>query len=196
MRFSLVLLTVSLLSTSLFAQVTVRDKLVALPPVSICQDGATHKTIVTNHRLRPGAFNLGNFFGMPIEVTGTPGSVTCKFLNVTAIRAITVDQRSVASKTATTAKVEFYGTDKNVYFLYAGALSPNSLVLPGIDGPIHLNPNAVVFLGTFTPISTSVPYATFFAPLTSVTLGVNIFDQAVAAQTGTAQMTNVDVFKF
>lgn len=194
---AVLLLTASVSTTALSAQaITVRDKLVALPPVSICQDGATHQTIATKHRLRPGVFDLSKFVGMPVEVTGTPGAITCKYVDVTAIKVTSENQSSVASKTATTAKVEFFGTPASVYMLFLGGLASSPLFLPGINGPIHLDPNAFVFLGVYTPASASVPYATFTAPLSSVSLGINIYDQAVAIKTGYGEMTNVDTFKF
>lgn len=198
MRTPILLLTATALSapTASAQSITVRDKLVALPPVSICQDGATHQTIVTKHRLRPGKFDLTKFVGKPVEVTGTPGAVTCKFIIVSAIKVITADQTSVPSKSTTTVKVEFYGTASSVYALYLGGLATTPFNLPGINGPIHLNPSLFFFLGVYNPTGSTKPYATFTAPATPAVLGVNFYDQAVSVTAANAEMTNVDVFKF
>ena len=196
---SLHLLTAALLFGSLgIAQVKVvlRDKLVALSLISPCQDGATHAAIVTGHRLRPNGFDLSKFVGVPVEVTGTTGAITCKFVTVTGISVIKFDQRSVPSKTATTVKVEFYGTANAVYVLYAGALAANEFFLPSILGPIHLTPAAVVYLGTHSPSSSTKPYLTLTATLTPALIGVNFYDQAVAVTGTGGDMTNVDAFKF
>ena len=69
------------------------------------------------------------------------------------------------------------------------------MFLPGFTGPIHLHPNAFLLLGLYTPIATTTPYATFTAPLTAVTLGVEGYDQAVALTSGGPEMSNVDAFK-
>ena len=69
--------------------------------------------------------------------------------------------------------------------------------LQGINGPIHLNPPSLFFLGIYAPMGSSMPYATLTAPATPAVLGVNFYNQAVSIQrTGNHEMSNVDVFKF
>jgi hypothetical protein len=191
---SAVLLTANLAVAQ--APVTVRDTIYALPPFSTCMDGATHATTATGHRLRPGAFNLKNFLGKPVEITGTRGGLArCPNVTVTAIRTLAAGQSSTPSSTSTQVKVEFYGTANNVYALYAGALAKSALRLPGINGPIHIHPGLFVFLGVFTPSGSSKPYLTLTAPNTPAVRGVNFYDQAISVGATGNEMTNVDVFK-
>lgn len=198
MNASFLLLAPIVLASAGIAQtVVVRDKLVALPPISICQDGATHQTIVTKQRLRPNGFDLSKFVGMPVEVTGTASAITCKFVTVKSIVVITEDQSSAASSVGGTAKVDFYGTANSVYAVYLGGLATSSLFLPGILGPIHIDPNAFVFLGVYAPSGTAKPYLTLSAPANTVPTGVPFYTQAVSVKgPGKDEMTNVDAFQF
>ena len=180
--------------------VVLRDTIEALPPISICQDGATHQTVVTKQRLWPArGTSLAGYVGKPVHIEGTPGQVTCKFLNVTKINVIPAYQYSVASTTSTTVKVDFYGVGAigDVYYLYVGGLASNAITLPGITGPIHLDPAAFLRLAVFPPLGAGKPYLSLSAPRTPATLNVDFHTQAVVVHSkGTAEMTNVDKFRF
>lgn len=197
MRIAALALSTFFISQAALAQstVTFRDVIKALPLISICQDGATHATVATEQRLRPNGFKLAGFVGQAVEVTGIPGAVTCKYLDVTAIKAIKAAQSSKTSSGAQLT-VEFYGAPIGVYAVYFGALGNSSFTLPGITGPIHLDPVVNIPLGLYAPASTSVPYLKLSTPSNPSLLGVNFFTQAVVTGAGSAEMSNVDVFSF
>lgn len=181
--------------------ITVRDTIVALPPISFCQDGATHRTTCTNLRLRPGALaSLAQFVGQPLEITGTPGAITCPFVTVQTVSVIGNSQFAVPSTTATSMTVEFFGTGPvgDVFLLFvAPNLQATPSTFPPFFGPVHLDPATTIFLGVFAPLGTTTPYHSLTFPFNPALVGFDLFDQALAVHgNGTAETTPVDCFAF
>lgn len=182
-------------------QITVRDTIVALPPISFCQDGATHRTSCTNLRLRPGLLgSLTQFEGWPLEITGTPGAVTCPFVTVSSVTIVTNQQFAATSTTATTMSIDFFGSGPtgDVFLLFMGlSLQPAPSTFPPFVGPVHLDPANAWFVGVFAPQGPNLPYHTITFPFTPGLVGVDFFGQALAVhQTGVPETTVVDCFGF
>lgn len=191
----------TIISTTAAAQgtVVVRDKIEPLPPFSICQDGATHRTVVTRHRLLSKT-SLKQFEGKAVEILGTPGRNICKFLQVSSVTVLPNDQWTVATKTPATLKVDFFGsggaTDRFMVFLSVRLANP-AFFLPLIQGPIHLDAVFNIALGTHLPLGSTTPYLSLSTPTNPNLLGIDFFDQAVVLRTGgTVEMSNVDTFRF
>ena len=181
------------------AQITVRDTIVALPPISICNDGATHRTVCTNLRLRPSAAgSLTAFEGLPLEITGTPGAVTCQFVNVQSVSIVNNTHFSATSATATTMTVDFFGAGVagDVFLLLIGpSLLPSPPVIPAI-GPVHLDLGSAVFVGAFLP-SISTPFHSLVLPYNAALIGIDFYDQSLALHSnGVTETTVVDCFQF
>jgi hypothetical protein len=196
------LLLLALLATTAKAQVVVaRDHIVALPPVSICQDGATHQTVITRHRLRPNNFNLNALVGKAVEIAGNSRTITCTYIDLTSVKALAADQSSVTSRPSrATLQVDFFGTAPTgtLYMLYLSVGVANTpLLINGIGGPIHLDLNAYLRVpGTFLPAGASTPYASVVFQLVPNVLGIDFYSQAVAVNANQAEMTNVDTFRW
>lgn len=182
-------------------QVVVRDTIVALPPISICQDGATHVTACTGMRLRPAQFgNLAPFVGQPLEITGTAGMITCPFVDVSSVTVLQVSQSSSTLVGGASMAVTFSGSapagTSYLLFLSTGLASP-PVTLPPVVGPIHLDLGQTVFLGTFTPQGTGNPYFSIRVPLNPALQGIPFYDQVGALHlNGTVETTNADCFMF
>lgn len=183
------------------AQITVRDTITPLPPISICQDGATHRTVCTNLRLRPGGLgSLTQFEGWPLEITGTPGAVTCQFVTVSSVTILTNEQFSMTTTTATTMSVDFFGSGPNgdVFLLFvAPVLQPTPTTFPPFLGPVHLDPTFTLFIGLFAPLGPNNPYHTISFPYDPAAIGIDFYDQCLAVHaTATPETTVVDCFRF
>lgn len=183
------------------AQITVRDTIVALPPFSICQDGATHVTVCTNHRLRPAQVgNLVPFEGLPLEIAGMPGAITCLFVDVQAVTVLSNEQFATTAHAATTMSASFYGTGPvgDVYLLFlAPSLAPVPVTYPFLQGPVHVDPATAVFAGVFAPLGAAAPYRTLTLPLNPAAFGIPLFDQALVVHaSGLLETSVVDTFQF
>lgn len=183
------------------AQITVRDTIVALPPISFCMDGATHVTVCTNHRLRPAGFgNLGGYVGLPLEIVGTPGAITCSYLDVQSVAVLGNEQYATTARAATTMSVSFFGAGAigDVYLLFlAPGLAAAPVLYPFFQGPVHVDPASTVFLGIFVPPGTSAPYQTLTFPLNPAAFGIPLFDQALVIHaSGALETSVVDTFQF
>ena len=182
-------------------QVTIRDTIEALPPISFCQDGATHRTICTNQRLRPGAVgNLVPFEGVPVEITGTPGAITCAFVTVSSIAVQANAQFAVTTTTTTTMSLDFFGDGPagDVYLLFIGLrLQAAPTMFPPFTGPVHLDPAGSWFVGLSVPQGATTPYHSLTFPFTPGLIGVDFFDQALTLHSsGAGETTVVDCFAF
>ena len=198
-RLLAAILCVLLTASASIAQITVRDTIVALPPISICNDGATHRTVCTNRRLKPGvAGSLSAFEGLPLEITGTPGAVTCQFVSVQSVSIVNNTHFSSTSATATTMTVDFFGSGApgDVFLLLIGpSLLPNPPVIPTI-GPVHLDLASAVFVGAFLP-SIATPFHSLALPYNAALIGVEFYDQSLALHSnGVTETTVVDCFQF
>ncbi len=190
-----------LLATAGTCQVTVRDTIVPLPGISFCQDGATHRTKCTNLRLRPGALaSLVPFESLPLEITGTPGAVTCQFVTVQSVTVLANTQVSLAATTPPTMQVDFLGDgpagDLYLLFLAAG-LSSAPTTNPLFAGPVHLDLGVSWYVGLYVPLGATTPYFTIAFPATPAAQGFDFFAQAVAVHTAALpETTVVDCFRF
>lgn len=181
--------------------VTVRDTIVALPPISFCQDGATHVTVCTGLRLRPrGVPDLSPFVGQAIEITGRSGMITCSFVDVSSVTVLPSSQFSSTSTGTGTMSVSFSGAAPagTVYLLFlSGGLANPPTMQPPIMGTIHLPVAQAVFSGVFVPMGTGMPYHTITVPLNPSLQGIPFYDQVAAVNSnGTIDTTNVDCFMF
>src|SRR5690606_11836802 len=96
-------------------------------------------------------------------------------------------------------RVDFYGTSATSapYLLYVGmSILKAPITLPGIQGPIHLDPSMMVLVGTFPTLGAATPYTTLSTPRDPALVGIDFFNQAVALSGGSVRMTNVDTFRF
>lgn len=183
------------------SQITVRDTIEALPPVSICQDGATHRTTCTNLRLRPGLLtSLTQFEGWPLEITGMPGAVTCQFVDVQSVTILTNQQFAMTSSSTLQLTVDFFGTGPvgDVFLLFWGfGLSPTASTFPPFVGPVHLDPANALFLGVFLPQGPNIPYYSLSIPSSPAFQGVEYYDQALVLRAGAVPETSVvDCFQW
>lgn len=189
-----------LLAPCLAAQVVVRDTIVPLPPLSICQDGATHRTTCTGLRLRPGVLrDLVPFERQPLEITGNPGMITCAFVDVTAIRVLPTNQFVLAGTAGGTMTAQFHGDAPagHVFLVFLATGIAGPITVPPFQGPVHLDPARAVFVGLFVPLGTATPYHTVSFPANPLLQGIGFFDQAVALDpAGAASTTIVDCFEF
>jgi hypothetical protein len=189
------------LACSIDAQITVRDTILPLAPISICQDGATHYTVCTRYRLRPPrGGSLSQYVGQPLEITGVPGAVTCQFVDVTSVVPLGVHQLTTTSSSTTSLSVSFAGVGAATdgFFLFFDfRLRTAPLSIPGITGPIHLDPATMIYLGTYQPAGAGAPFLTVTVPNLPQYQGVRFFDQTLVLHAGGAlEMTNVDCFQF
>jgi hypothetical protein len=198
---SLLLLLAALGSPGQAQQITLRDTITPLPAVSFCMDGATHRTVCTGHRLRPGSLGpLAQYEGFPLEITGTPGAITCQFVTVSAIAIVPNDQLAVTTVTPVTMTVDFFGAGPagDVYLLFLGAgIAPLPLWFPQFAGPVHLDVNAAWFAGIYVPLGLGTPYCSLAFPHAPALLGVPLYDQALVLHaSGLRETTVVNRFQF
>jgi hypothetical protein len=191
----------SLTTAATAQQITVRDTIEALPPISFCMDGATHVTVCTRHRLRPGAVGpLAQYEGLPLELTGTPGAITCQFVTLSALTVVANEQVSVTTTTPTTMTVDFFGAGPagDLYLLFMGVgLSPTPLTFPQFTGPVHLNTNVSWFVGIYPALGPTTPYLSIAFANNPALVGVPFYDQALVMHaTGQIETSVVDRFGF
>ena len=194
-------LALALLSTSTIAQnrIVVRDTIYPLPPISFCQDGATHATTCTDLRLRPGTVgNLQPFEGVAVELTGDQGAITCSFVTLTSLTVLPASQQTTPSNSGGTMTVQFAGAAQpgDVYLLFLGLNLTAPFLQPGVSGTVHLDPASTVFVGVFSPMGLSTPFHTIALPSNPALQGIDFYDQSLALSNGAVETTNVDCFRF
>jgi len=116
------------------------------------------------------------------------------------VRVLRVHQLSATSAGGGALTVEFFGDAPQgalFYLVISATLASPPFGVPGITGPVHVDPATWVPIGPFAPVGTSNAYFVLQVPDVPALHNVTFYDQCVALHSGqVAETTNVDCWSW